>query len=70
VLLILIGLGLAIVGIIRLGRDLTPGQRVVLVAVFILGVVWLLLSLLNAGLLGRRTTGPGPRSSRTSASSA
>jgi hypothetical protein len=53
VLLILVALGLATFGVVRLGRTLTPGQRIVLVTVFILGVVWLVFSLINAGLLGR-----------------
>jgi hypothetical protein len=53
VLLILAALGLAIFGVVRLGRALPPGQRIVLVLVFILGVVWLVFSLINAGVLGR-----------------
>lgn len=52
-LLILIALGLAIFGLVWLGRTLTPGQRIVMVLAFIFGVVWLVLSLINGGVLGR-----------------
>jgi hypothetical protein len=55
VLLILIALGLAIFGVVRLGRTLETGQRAVLVVVFICGLVWLVFTLINAGLLGRAT---------------
>jgi hypothetical protein len=50
---LLVALVLAIFGVVRLGRTLTPGQRLVLVLVFILGVVWRLFSLINGGVLGR-----------------
>ena len=54
-LLILVALGFAIFGVVRLGRTLEPGQRVVLVLVFILAVVWLAFELINRGVLGRAT---------------
>lgn len=66
-LVILIVLGLAIFGVVQLGRTLKPGERVVLVGVFILALVWLAFWLVNAGLLGRSTnrsffqTAPPPR---------
>jgi hypothetical protein len=53
VLLMLLALGVAIYGVVRLGRDLTPGQRIVLTLVFLLAVGWLIVSLVNAGWLGR-----------------
>jgi hypothetical protein len=55
VLLILVALVLAVIGLVRLGRALEPGQRVVLVLVFIVAVVWLVLKLLQLGILGRGT---------------
>ena len=55
--LILIALALAIFGVVQIGRTLKPGQRVVLVGVFILGLVWLVVWLVNAGLLGRASDG-------------
>ena len=57
VVLILLALGLAIFGIVRLGRTLESGQRVVLVLVFVAAVVWLLLKLVQLGYLGRATAG-------------
>lgn len=54
-LLIPIALGLAVFGLMRFGRTLEPGQRWVLAVVFILGLVWLGFTLVNAGLLGRAT---------------
>jgi hypothetical protein len=53
VLLIVIALGLATFGIVRLAQTLEPGQRVVLVAVFVVAVVWLILKLVQNGFLGR-----------------
>ena len=55
VVLILVALGLAIFGIVRLGRTLESGQRVVLVLVFVAAVVWLLLKLVQLGYLDRGT---------------
>jgi hypothetical protein len=57
VLLILIALGLAVFGVVRLGRTLAPGQRAVLVLVFILAVVWVIFRLIDSGMLGRATRG-------------
>ena len=54
-LLILVALALAIFGLVQIGRTLTPGQRVVLVAVFILGTIGLVFWLVSAGVLGRVT---------------
>jgi hypothetical protein len=53
VLLILVGFGLAVFGVVRLAKTLEPRQRVVLVLVFILAVVWLLMELVRMGILGR-----------------
>jgi hypothetical protein len=53
VLLLLVALGLAIFGVVRLARTLEPGQRVVLVLVFIAAIVWLILKLVQLGVLGR-----------------
>lgn len=52
-LLILVALGLAVFGVVRLGRELEPGQRVVLVLVFILALVWVAYKLVDSGILGR-----------------
>jgi hypothetical protein len=51
-LLILIALALAVFGLVRVGRPLEPKQRVVLVIVFIIAVVWLILTLVRLGVLG------------------
>ena len=51
-LLILIAFALAVFGVVRLGRSLEPRQRVVLVIVFIIAVVWLILTLVRLGVLG------------------
>ena len=51
----LVALGLAVFGVIRLGRTLEPGQRVVLVLVFVLAVVWVVYKLIDSGILGRTT---------------
>ena len=56
-LVILVALALAIFGFVQIGRTLTPGQRVVLGVVFILGIGCLVLWLINAGVLGRVTEG-------------
>lgn len=56
-LLILVELGLAIFGTIRLTRSLEPGQRAVAWLVFILALVWLFVKLVQMGLLGRATGG-------------
>jgi hypothetical protein len=56
-LLILVALGLAIFGTIRLTRSLEPGQRAVAWLVFILALVWLFVKLVQMGLLGRATGG-------------
>jgi hypothetical protein len=57
VLLILVALAFAIFGVIRLAKPLEPRQRVVLVLVFIAGLVYLILKLVQLGLLGRVTPG-------------
>ena len=57
VLVILVALALAIFGFVQIGRTLTPGQRVVLGVVFVLGIGCLVLWLINAGVLGRVTEG-------------
>jgi len=57
VLLIVVALGLAIFGTIRLTRSLEPGQRTVAWFVFVLAVVWLFVKLVQMGLLGRATGG-------------
>lgn len=56
VLLILVAFGLAVFGVVRLAQTLEPRQRVVLVLVFIVAIVWLILKLLELGVLGRVTT--------------
>jgi uncharacterized membrane protein len=53
VLLILVALGLAIFGVVRLAHTLEPRQRIVLVLVFVVAIVWLVLKLVQVGLLGR-----------------
>lgn len=55
VLLILVALGLAIFGTIRLTRSLEPRQRVVAWFVFIVAVVWFFMKLVQMGLLDRAT---------------
>jgi uncharacterized membrane protein len=55
VLLILVALGLAIFGTIRLTRSLEPRQRVVAWCVFIVAVVWFFMTLVQMGLLDRAT---------------
>jgi predicted membrane channel-forming protein YqfA (hemolysin III family) len=54
-LLMLAALGLAIFGVVQLGRTLTPGQRVALAVTFFLALVWLVLWLIKTGVLGRAT---------------
>jgi hypothetical protein len=53
--LILVVLVLAVVGVYRLARTLEPRQRVVLVAVFVLGVAYLVVKSMQLGLLGLRS---------------
>ena len=54
----LVALGLAIFGVVRLGRTLeSHGQRVVLVLVFVFAVVWVVYKLIDSGILGRTTDG-------------
>lgn len=53
--LILVVLVLAAVGVHRLARTLEPRQRVVLVAVFLLGVAFLVVKSMQLVLLGLRT---------------
>ena len=55
-LLILVACGLAVFGVVRLAQTLEPRQRVVLVVVFIVAIVWLILKLVDLGVLGRVTT--------------
>jgi hypothetical protein len=57
VLLILVAFGFAVFGVIRLASTLEPRQRVVLVLVFVLGLVYLIVKLQQLGLLGHRTDG-------------
>jgi hypothetical protein len=56
-LLILLALGLAVFGIVRLALTLEPWQRPVLILVFILALVWLAFKLVDSGILGRSTGG-------------
>ena len=59
VLLILVALGLAVFGLVRIAQTLeTPRQRVVLVLVFIVGLVLLMLKLVQLGIFGRVTPEP------------
>ncbi|MEO7275016.1 MAG: hypothetical protein ABIX28_21245 [Vicinamibacterales bacterium] len=53
--LILVALGLAIFGTMRLTRPLEPGQRAVAWLVFVLALLWLFVTLMQMGLLGRAT---------------
>ena len=46
---------LAIFGVVRLGRELEPKQRVVLVIVFIVAVAYALFQLVQLGYLGQRS---------------
>jgi len=55
-LLILIALILAIIGLIRVAKPLDVGQRVMLVLVFIAAIAYLLVKLMQLGILGRATT--------------
>ena len=57
VLLMLVALGLAVFGVVRIGRTLEPRQRVVLVLVFVFAVVWVVYKLIDSGMLGRTTDG-------------
>jgi hypothetical protein len=57
VLLILAVLGLAVFGVIRLASTLEPRQRVLLVLVFVLGLIYLIVKLNQLGLVGRHTGG-------------
>ena len=59
VLLILVALGLAVFGTIRLTRSLEPGQRIVAVLVFVIAVIWLFVKLAQMGVLGRAAGGNG-----------
>jgi hypothetical protein len=53
-LLLLVALVLAVFGVVRFGRTLEPGgQRWMLALVFLLGLIWLAFTLVNAGFLGR-----------------
>ena len=56
VLVLLVVLTLAIWGVVHLARSLEPKQRVVLVLVFIAALVYLILKLVELGILGRATT--------------
>lgn len=55
-LVILLAFALATLGVVRLGRTLEP-QQVVLVLAFIFAVVYLLLKLVQLGILGNRMKG-------------
>jgi len=57
VLVILVVFALATFGVVRLGRTLEPRQRVGLVLAFIFAVVYLLLKLVQLGILGNRMQG-------------
>lgn len=48
---------LAVIGLVRLARTLEPGQRLVLVLVFIVALVYVMLRLVQLGILGRATSG-------------
>ena len=52
----LVVLALTIWGVVYLARSLEPKQRVVLVLVFIAALVYLILKLVELGILGRATT--------------
>jgi hypothetical protein len=52
----LVVLALAIWGVVYLARSLEPKQRVVLVLVFIAALVYLILKLVELGILGRAAT--------------
>ena len=52
-LLMLVAVGLAIFGVVQLGRTLTPGQRIALALTFLLALAWLVLWLVKNGVLGR-----------------
>jgi len=54
-ILIVAALILAVIGVVWLARSFEPKQRAVLVAVFVLAVVYLLNKSVELGLLGRRT---------------
>ena len=56
VLVMLVVLALTIWGVVNLARPLAPKQRVVLVLVFIAALVYLILKLVELGILGRATT--------------
>ena len=56
VLVMLVVLALTIWGVVNLARPLAPKQRVVLVLVFIAALVYLILKLVELGILGRVTT--------------
>jgi hypothetical protein len=58
VVLILVALAVAVFGLIRLGKPLEPKQRVVLVLVFIAGLAYLILTLVQLRVLGRTTPEP------------
>jgi hypothetical protein len=53
----LVVLGLTVFGVVRLGRTLEPRQRIVLVLVFAVAVVWVAYKLIDSGILGRTTHG-------------
>jgi hypothetical protein len=55
VLLILVALVLAVVGTIRLTRELEPGQRAVAWVVFALAIALAFWKLVEMGVLGRAT---------------
>jgi len=55
VLVMLVVLALTIWGVVNLARPLEPKQRVVLVLVFIAALVYLILKLVELGILGRAT---------------
>jgi hypothetical protein len=57
VLLILAVLGLVVFGVIRLASTLEPRQRVLLILVFVLGLIYLIVKLNQLGLVGRHTGG-------------
>ena len=46
---------LAIFGVVRLGRELEPRQRVVLVMVVVVAIAYALFQLVQLGYLGRRS---------------
>jgi hypothetical protein len=58
VLLIVVAVVLAVFALIRIGRTFEPRQRVVFALVVVVGLIYLLLTLVRFGILGRGTPDP------------